>query len=280
MINLGSSHHPNRLWRWVMFVAAGLVFSNVQSLAETPAPGKAPPGFVAGYLAKEALPDSLTLLPPPPATGSAAQARDEEAAKTALALNGTPRWNLATQDADISFPNVAGTFSCALDAPVTEADTPHLYVLLRRSMTDAGLATFAAKEAYQRLRPFQVNNQPICSPESKKRLEDNGAYPSGHASLGWAWALILSEIAPERTNAILARGSAFGDSRSICNVHWESDVAGGRLIGAGVVARLHAEPAFLAELAAARAELVAVRTKKLGATRNCMAEAEAMAIHP
>ncbi len=272
--------HRNGLRRLVICAAGALMFSNVQSLGEAPAPDKMPPGFVAGYLPKEALPDSLALLPPPPATGSAAQARDEEAAKNALALNGTPRWNLAALDADLSFPNAAGTFSCALDAPVTEADTPHLYVLLRRSMTDAGLATYAAKDAYKRARPFMVNNQPICSPEYRKRLEDNGAYPSGHASLGWAWALILSEIAPERTNAILARGSAFGDSRSICNVHWESDVAGGRLVGAGVVARLHAEAAFRADLEAARKELAAVRSKKLGATRDCRAEAGAMAIHP
>ncbi|MSP43026.1 MAG: phosphatase PAP2 family protein [Alphaproteobacteria bacterium] len=272
--------HRNGLWRLVVYAAVSLAFSNVEGLAETAAPDKTPPGFVAGYLPKEALPDSLSLLPPPPATGSAAQARDEEAAKHALALNGTPRWKLATLDADLSFPNAAGTFSCALMAPVTEADTPHLYVLLQRSMTDAGLATYAAKDGYKRLRPFMINNQPICSPEYRKRLEDNGAYPSGHASLGWAWALILSEIAPERTNAILARGRAFGDSRSICNVHWESDVAGGRLVGAGVVARLHADPAFLADLAAAKAELAAVRGKKLGPIRDCRAEAEAMAISP
>lgn len=276
MINSCFSVHSVRPWRRVVFLAAGLLFLNAQSRAEAPAQDKTPPGFVAGYLAKEALPDGLALLPPPPAEGSAAQARDEEAAKRALAQNGTPRWDLATQDADISFPNAAGTFSCALGAPVTEADTPHLYGLLRRSMTDAGLATYAAKDTYKRLRPFQVNKQPICSPAYQKRLEDNGAYPSGHASLGWAWALILSEIAPEQTNAILARGMAFGESRVICNVHWESDVAGGRVVGAGVVARLHAEPAFRADLEAARAELVTARARKVAPARDCAAEAAAM----
>ncbi|MEQ1889141.1 MAG: phosphatase PAP2 family protein [Alphaproteobacteria bacterium] len=240
----------------------------------------APPGFVAGYLPREALPDSLALLPPPPVAGSAAFAHDEEAAKSALALNGTPRWALAALDADITFPQAAGAFSCSLGAPISEADTPRLYIMLRRSLTDAGLATFAAKDAYKRPRPFAVNGQPICSPNDRKLLENNGAYPSGHSAAGWAWALILSEIAPDRTDAILARGRIFGESRAICNVHWDSDVAGGRLVGAGVVARLHAEPSFRADMEAARAELAAVRAKNLDAVRDCAGEAAAMAVHP
>lgn len=97
-------------------------------------------GFLAGYLAREALPNSLALLPPPPAAGSAAQAYDEEVSRKALALRGTPRWALANEDANIMFPQAAGTFSCALNAPITEQDTPHLYVLLRRALSDAALS--------------------------------------------------------------------------------------------------------------------------------------------
>ena len=105
----------------------------------------------------------------------------------------------------------------------------------------------------------------------------NGSYPSGHSSLGWAWALILSEIDPEHANAILARGRAFGESRVICGVHWQSDVEEGRFMGASAVARLHADPAFRADLEAARAELAGIRAKNLKPTRDCRAEAAAMA---
>ncbi|MFT4268947.1 MAG: hypothetical protein QM586_17275, partial [Xenophilus sp.] len=41
-----------------------------------PRPGS---GYVNGYLKREELPDSLALLPPPPAEGSAALAADAEA---------------------------------------------------------------------------------------------------------------------------------------------------------------------------------------------------------
>ncbi|MBW2565070.1 MAG: hypothetical protein JRE29_13770 [Deltaproteobacteria bacterium] len=52
------------------------------------------PGILAGYLQLEALPNSLALIPPPPAKGSAALALDEEVSRKSLSLRGTPRRNL------------------------------------------------------------------------------------------------------------------------------------------------------------------------------------------
>ena len=238
------------------------------------------PGRLAGYLSPKAVPSSLVLLPPPPAAGSAAFALDEEISRRSFALRGTPRWSLAVSDADLSFPNVAGTFSCALNAPITEEDTPHLYLLLRRTSTDLGLSTSAAKDHYQRARPFISNKEPICTPDEEARLGKDGCYPSGQAAAGWGWALILSEISPEQTEAILARGLAFGESRKVCNVHWHSDVIQARLMAAASVARLHADPAFRADLEAAKAELADVRNKGLKPTRDCSAESAALAIKP
>ena len=237
------------------------------------------PGILAGYLQSEVLPNSLALIPPPPATGSAALALDEEVNRKNLALRGTPRWDLAAKDAELMFPEAAGTFSCTLGIPITEKDTPYLYMLLRRTLADAGLSTYTAKNQYQRKRPFMVNKESTCTPDEEAHLMKDGSYPSGHTAIGWAWALILSEIAPERADAILARGRAFGESRAVCNVHWHSDVVEGRFMGAAAVARLHADPAFCAELEAAKAELVAVSAKGLKPTRDCQVEADALAIY-
>lgn len=234
------------------------------------------PGLLMGYLPKEALINSLALLPPPPVAGSAAFALDEDIAHGSFALRDTPRWTLAIADADLSFPNAAGTFSCALNAPVTEDRTPHLYQLLRRTLTDAGLSTYTAKNHYRRARPFVSNHEPICTPDQQAMLEDDGSYPSGHTAVGWAWALTLTEIAPDRTDAILTRGAVFGESRIVCNVHWRSDVLQGRFIGASAVARLHAEPAFRADVEAAKKELDAVRADRLPPMRDCAQETAAM----
>jgi acid phosphatase (class A) len=163
---------------------------------------------------------------------------------------------------------------------VTMQDTPRLYQMLRRTATDAGRSTGAAKDKYMRLRPFMINHVASCSPHAEDILRHNGSYPSGHTAIGWTWALILNEISPDQSEAILARGRAFGDSRLVCNVHWESDVIEGRFLGAATVARLHAEPAFLADLEAAKAELTAARAEQLPPQRDCKFEAEALAQQP
>lgn len=231
------------------------------------------PGLAGGYLPRGGAPNSLGLVPAPPAAGSSAQARDDDAAKAAVALHGGPRWDLATQDADLSFPNAAGTFSCAMGAPITEADTPKLYQLLRRSLADFGLSTYPTKTKYQRARPFTVNGAPICTPALDAALRKDGSYPSGHVAIGWGWALVLAEVDPDRAEAILARGRAFGESRMICNVHWASDVEEGRTMAAATAARLHAQPEFRADLDAARSEVAALRTRALPPSRDCAKEA-------
>lgn len=233
-------------------------------------------GLLAGYLEDKECPNSLALIPPPPAPGSAAFALDEDVAQRTFALRETTRFALALSDFDLSFPHAAGTFSCVLNAPITKQDTPHLYILLRRTLTDVGFSTYAAKNHYNRQRPFVLNKEPICAPENKAWLEKDGSYPSGHTAVGWAWALILAEISPQQTDAILARGKAFGESRNVCNHHWYSDVDWGRFMGAATVARLHANPAFRADMKAAKAELAAVRKKGLKPTRDCSAETAAL----
>lgn len=229
--------------------------------------------MMRGYLSTDSLPKIHELIPPPPEAGSAALAYDEEVSRMNLALSGSSRWQLATQDAN----QIAEAFSCALNAPITEKNTPLLYMLLRRVCIDAGSATSQTKQRYKRSRPFIVNHEPICTPEAKEWLRGNGSYPSGHTACGWACALVLTEIAPEHIDAILARGRAFGQSRVVCNVHWQSDVVEGRFVGAAVVARLHAEPAFRADMEAARTELGIVRTENIKPIRDCVAEAEALA---
>lgn len=249
--------------------------------AQKPAPvAELIPGFLIGYIPVKTLPNSFFVVPPPPAAGSAAQALDDAIAKRSFAMRGTPRWTQAISDAGLRFPHQGETFSCALNAPVTEADTPFLYQLLRRVLTDAGESTYAAKNHYNRPRPFLSNKEPICTPDEQEGLAKEGSYPSGHTAVGWAQALILSEISPDQQEAILRRGLSFGESRNVCNAHWYSDVLNGRTMAAATVARLHAIPEFRADLAKAKAELEAVRAKGLPPSRDCAAEAAALGQQP
>jgi acid phosphatase (class A) len=249
--------------------------------AQKPAPvPEIVPGFLVGYIPVKTWPNSFLVLPAPPAAGSAAHGLDDDVAKRSFAMRGTPRWTQAISDAGLRFPHQGETFSCALNAPITETDTPFLYQLLRRTLTDAGEATYAAKNHYNRPRPFLSNKQPICTPEEQEGLAKEGSYPSGHTAVGWAQALILSEISPDQQDAILKRGLSFGESRNVCNAHWYSDVLNGRTMAAATVARLHSIPEFLSDLAKAKAELAAVRAKGLKPSRDCVAEAAALGQQP
>lgn len=232
------------------------------------------PGYVIGYLKPEQLPAGQTFLPPPPAAGSAALAADEEVYQSTRKLRDTPRWAMATRDADLTFPNAASVFSCALGMAISQEETPHLNMLIRRVRADASRANDKAKDLYKRKRPYVAHGDASCTPQEKHK---DDSYPSGHTSIGWAWALVLAEIAPDRADAILARGLAFGESRIVCGVHWKSDIDAGRVIGASVVSRLHTDPLFRAQLELARKEIEAARAKGAKSPLDCAAEAKALA---
>lgn len=234
------------------------------------------PGIPAGYLGR-ALPDSLALLPPPPVEGSPAFVQDQAIHAAAQALRDGPRGAMAKADADLGFPQVAKTFECALGRTITKEETPRLFLLLQRTMVDAGLATYAAKNHYQRQRPFVHFNEATCRPEDEAELRTDGSYPSGHTAVGWAWGLVLVEIAPDRADALLARARAFGESRLVCNAHWQSDVLAGRTVAAASVAKLHADAVFLADVAAAREEM---QQAAVPDASKCAAEAALLAPLP
>jgi acid phosphatase (class A) len=233
-------------------------------------------GYLKGYLDRQQLPDSLALLPRPPAGGTPEAAADLAIHRATRPLRDTPRWALAAADDNLKWPKAAEVFSCALDLPISAEATPHLNMLLRRTLLDAGLSTYAAKDSYKRQRPFAALNEGTCAPASEATLRNDGSYPSGHAALGWAWALVLTQLAPDKADALLQRGHAFGQSRVVCGVHWQSDVDNGRVMGAAAVARLQSDPVFLAQAALAKGEISAARAKGVKSPLNCAGERAAL----
>ncbi|MGA0605618.1 acid phosphatase [Phenylobacterium sp. VNQ135] len=213
----------------------------------------APGGQTTGYLQASAL-SGKDILPGPPAAGSPYDVADRANYDATRSLEGSARWKLAQQDNDLWQGGALKRFSCAMGKDVNAQATPVAWKLLHKIELDVRTIGTPAKNFFDRKRPALGNDKAICVPR-EKWLETNASYPSGHSMVAWSWALILTEAAPASADALLKLGQESGDSRVVCGVHFPSDVEAGRTLAAGMVARLHADPAFMADLAAAKREL-------------------------
>lgn len=215
------------------------------------------------FLQEGDVPNSLTILPGPPDGGSILFLYDQARYNWGKLQRKTARGEQAAQDARVTGDGLPKAYSEAFGVEINEENAPEILKLIVGMREDAGdLGTREAKRYYDRVRPFIFYEEDTCNPEQQAELSSNGSYPSGHSSLGWATALVLAEINPERQNEILKRGYEMGESRVICGYHFQSDVDAGRVTGATTVARLHADPGFNKQLAKAKAEFK--RLKKEG----------------
>lgn len=215
------------------------------------------------FLQEGDAPNSLMILPGPPDGGSILFLYDQARYNWGKLQRKTARGEQAAQDARVTGDGLPKAYSEAFGVDISEENAPEILKLIVGMREDAGdLGTREAKRHYDRVRPFIFYEEDTCNPEQQAELSTNGSYPSGHSSLGWATALVLAEINPERQNEILKRGYEMGESRVICGYHFQSDVDAGRVTGATTVARLHADPGFNKQLAKAKAEFK--RLKKEG----------------
>jgi acid phosphatase (class A) len=182
--------------------------------------------------------DWKTILPTPPARGSATDLADMAAVKGYQSLAGTPRWERATRDISFDVFDIYGS----LYGPEFNAQhEPALRPLFSYASAQLSHASGAAKAINDRPRPFvTVPNLKLCTDSPPQ----DGSYPSGHAAWGWLSAQILAQLDPARADIILARGHDFGQSRIICGVHYPSDVAAGRIMGDAVLAALKKDEKF------------------------------------
>lgn len=212
------------------------------------------------FLEISEVPNSLELLPPPPMPGSILFMNDKAQYDWGKMQRDTPRGDQAVSDARVGGDGVPMAFSKAFGIEISKEKTPAIYKLVVNMREDAGdLATRHAKEYYMRVRPFSFFHENTCNPEQQQELSTNGSYPSGHTAIGWATALVLAEVNPDRQNEILQRGYQMGQSRVICGYHFQSDVDAARLIASSVVARLHANATFTSQLEKAKKEFASLQ---------------------
>ncbi|MBJ7439328.1 MAG: phosphatase PAP2 family protein [Sphingopyxis sp.] len=250
MIRPGTAVHLTALALILASVATSPAAA--QSLEGVKRPeGEAKP---VGYLPKDSI-DYRLLVGPPPAPDTELDQLDMAVSQRFQADVAPDRWSIAELDHKLVYPR----FDAAFGRPIDRAHSPRLVQLLNRALRDAADPVWTAKDAFQRPRPYQryqltrrCGSSPVPKPDQQPR--GGSSYPSGHTVYGWATALLLAQVAPQRASMILERGRDYALSRVICGYHFPTDTEAARAVASAVLARLHTDPGFLADLAAAQTE--------------------------
>ena len=235
-------------------------------LASVPAWMQAQKKHVNAYFTATEMPDLLRWMPAPPDSTSSQFAFDVLAH-----LHGkgqrqdSVRADIALRDAVYGAKTIVNEFSPIFGLQISPEETPEIYRVLEEGLATCDSICTLPKSYWKRKRPFMAFNEPTLTPKEEKFLRSNGSYPSGHAILGWAAALLLTEINPAAQDSLMARGLMFGQSRVIVGAHWQSDVEMGRLAASAAYARLHTSERFLEQMRKARAEFQCKKGNEISA---------------
>src|SRR5262245_25413281 len=134
--------------------------------------------------------DVAALLPPPPRERSAEALAEVETLTNAQRTRSEKDLERAKSESKLT----PAAFQSVMGPEFTEARYPLLYDLLSKAAADSKYFTSQAKDHFARPRP--ANRDPRTQTTVEK--ESDYAYPSGHATRGMLWALLLSEIVPEK----------------------------------------------------------------------------------
>ena len=207
----------------------------------------------SGYLGGREV-DFRTILGPPPPVDSRMDHADRELVEAYQNVD-TSRFESAKLDEE----QLYSRFDNAFGRPIDSGTTPKLVALLDRALRDVDTTAAAAKDYYQRPRPYQrMQLHRVCNkgdaPVPEEHPMHGASYPSGHSVHGWTVAMILSRVAPERAQALMDRAEQYEESRLICGMHFPTDVEAAQVVAAAVVSRLDTSTKFRADLAKARKE--------------------------
>lgn len=261
------------------FIIVTAIGALLSACAGTPAalrPEAARTVETRGYLNASLIQTLADATPPPPVAGSPADLADKARSNQFRTLEDGDRWLLATAHAELRPPLALQHFDCALGVRLGSATTPNLNRLMQRLFHDSDAAAELVKA--RGFRPRPVGDDPARRP--CQRVSEAGrksaSYPSGSSTVATVYGEAFAAMEPERAVEVRRIAHEMGLSRLVCGMHYPSDVAAGEVLGKAVFDAAAATPGFDADLAAARAELAAVRSTGL-TSPGCAAERAALA---
>ena len=165
--------------------------------------------------------NSEALIAPPPTVGS-----PEFEKQMAIVL-----WLQKTRTAEqVAFAELAldvERFAPLLGNALFAVDAVALKSVIDSAVDEVRQEYDAIKSTYDYPRPFQVND--AVDPVGDARPV--ASYPSGHAIRAIVYARLLSEVFPDRRDALLELAYQVGFGRVIAGVHYPVDVLSGQILG-------------------------------------------------
>jgi acid phosphatase (class A) len=192
-----------------------------------------------------------TMLPAPPAEGSLEAVAELDEVRTIVKTASAERHAQAEWDGEHEDISAFAALVPGFDA----AKLPATKALFDDVVNEEDLGTKIPKTYFARKRPYQLDAAiPVCKGEGGTKPT---SYPSGHTTLGYTMAVVMSDLFPDKAPAIFARAKDYSYSRLVCGVHFRSDLVAGQVLGTYMGKELLENAAFRKELEASRAELKA-----------------------
>lgn len=216
-----------------------------------PRPTNPPKSSKAPILVSPSVFDAVNAMTPPPALDSPQMSKD---LAEIFAIHRSPApHEIENANWDNEHENI-WAIAKVLGDKFTAESMPATASLWADVNNDQAMFASAAKEHFQHPRPFDLDPavQSVCGmkPGSPKR-----SYPSGHGTMGYVSALLLSMMAPEKAAILHARADEYAHNRVVCGDHYASDAIGSREAAGIVVGNMLASQRFQRKFVAAKAEV-------------------------
>lgn len=205
--------------------------------------------------------DFKSLLSGPPEVGSQEELADIEYVLDQQSRRTQADMNRSQREVALSvflFDEVLGSW-------FTEENVPLTASLFKKVFDDSNLVTKPAGKHWNRRRPPLRDSrvQPAV------RVPDRPSYPSGRATRGYLFGVLLAEMVPDLKAELIARGRAIGEYRVIGGVHFKTDVEASQKLGRELANHFFSSLSFLNDFSEAQAELNLVRTAhRCGSTQE------------
>jgi acid phosphatase (class A) len=225
------------------------IFTAAALFSQTPAKAPRPPR--TPILISPELSDAVVLITPPPALESKKMSKDV-AEIYALHRSATPQ-EVEKANWDNQHENIYA-IGMVLGDKFKPENLPATASLWADVDNDQGIVVSAAKKFFQHPRPYDLdlNIHSICG--SKPGGAKN-SYPSGHGTVGYLSALLLSMMVPEKEDLIRARADEYAHNRVVCGDHYAADLPASKEAAELIMGNIIGNPRFQREFAAAKAEV-------------------------